>query len=166
LTGAGLLLRTVQGRKVYFRANQEAPILPELQGLFAKTAGLTDVLREALAPLSARVLVAFLFGSAARGELKASSDIDLLVVGDAPFQDVVASLAGAQEPSTSSCFASRSDIPRISTSCKCGQHPLAPWLTRFGLHFCSNVTWCRAGVSHSVEVTAERWVNGIMVPAE
>lgn len=97
LTGAGLLLRTVQGRQVYFRANRAAPIFPELQGLFAKTAGLTDLLREALAPLGERVSVAFVLGSAARGELKASSDIDLLVVGDAPFQDVVASLTGAQE---------------------------------------------------------------------
>jgi predicted nucleotidyltransferase len=97
LTAAGLLRRTVQGRQVYFQANREAPIFPELQGLFAKTAGLADVLREALAPLGGRVLVAFVFGSAARGELRASSDIDLLVVGDAPFQRVVASLAGAQE---------------------------------------------------------------------
>ncbi|HAM44951.1 MAG TPA: ArsR family transcriptional regulator [Propionibacteriaceae bacterium] len=97
LTGAGLLLRTVQGQQVYFQANREAPIFPELQGLFAKTAGLTNLLREALAPLGERVLVAFVFGSAARGELRAGSDIDLLVVGDAPFQDVVASLAGAQE---------------------------------------------------------------------
>lgn len=38
LTGAGLLLRTVQGRQVYFQANRSAPIFPELQGLFAKTA--------------------------------------------------------------------------------------------------------------------------------
>ena len=97
LTAAGLLRRTVQGRQVYFQANREAPIFPELQGLFAKTAGLTDVLREALATLGRRVNVAFVFGSAARGELRASSDVDLLVVGDAPFQDVVASLARAQE---------------------------------------------------------------------
>jgi predicted nucleotidyltransferase len=97
LTGAGLLLRTVRGQQVYFQAHREAPIFPELQGLFAKTAGLTDLLREALAPLGERVLVAFVFGSAARGELRAASDIDLLVAGDAPFQDVVASLAGAQE---------------------------------------------------------------------
>ena len=97
LTDAGLLRRTVQGRQVYFQANREAPIFPELQGLFAKTAGLTDVLREALAPLGERVLVAFVFGSAARGELRAASDIDLLVVGDAPFQDVVGALSGAQE---------------------------------------------------------------------
>ena len=85
LTGAGLLLRTVQGQQVYFQANRAAPIFPELQGLFAKTAGLTDLLREALAPLGERVLVAFVFGSAARGELRTASDIDLLVVGDAPF---------------------------------------------------------------------------------
>ena len=70
LTAAGLLRRTVQGRQVYFQANREAPIFPELQGLFAKTAGLTDVLREALAPLGERVLVSFVFGSAARGELR------------------------------------------------------------------------------------------------
>jgi predicted nucleotidyltransferase len=97
LTTAGLLHRTVQGRQVYFQANREAPIFPELQGLFAKTAGLTDVLREALVPLGERVLVAFVFGSAARGELRAASDIDLLVVGDGSFQDVVEALATAQE---------------------------------------------------------------------
>jgi predicted nucleotidyltransferase len=97
LTAAGLLRRTVQGRQVYFQANREAPIFPELRGLFAKTAGLVDVLRDALAALGDRVRVAFVFGSGARGELRASSDIDLLVVGDAPFSDVVGALARAQE---------------------------------------------------------------------
>lgn len=96
LTGAGLVRRTVQGRQVYFQANQEAAIFPELQGLFAKTAGLVDLLRQALAPLGTGVQMAFVFGSAARGELRASSDIDLLVVGEASFQDVVAALTAAQ----------------------------------------------------------------------
>jgi predicted nucleotidyltransferase len=97
LTSAGLLRRTVQGRQVYFQANREAPIFPELQGLFAKTAGLVDVLREGLASLGKEIVVAFVFGSAARGELRPASDVDLLVVGNAPFQDVVGALAGAQE---------------------------------------------------------------------
>lgn len=97
LTSAGILRRTVQGRQVYFQANREAPIFPELQGLFAKTAGLADVLRDALASLGKRIVVAFVFGSAARGELRPASDIDLLVVGDATFQDVVGALAHAQE---------------------------------------------------------------------
>ncbi|MGH7265109.1 MAG: ArsR/SmtB family transcription factor, partial [Candidatus Rokuibacteriota bacterium] len=66
LTRAGLLRRTVQGRQVYFQANRESPIFPELQALFLKTAGVADLLREALAPVTDRVRVAFVFGSAAR----------------------------------------------------------------------------------------------------
>lgn len=97
LTRAGLLRRTVQGRQVYFQANRESPIFPELQALFLKTAGVADVLREALEPVAARVLVAFVFGSAARGELRADSDIDLLVVGDVRFESVVTALAEAQK---------------------------------------------------------------------
>ncbi|MGH7392937.1 MAG: nucleotidyltransferase domain-containing protein [Candidatus Rokuibacteriota bacterium] len=97
LTRAGLLRRTVQGRQVYFQANRESPIFRELQAVFLKTVGVADVLREALAPIADRVLVAFVFGSAARGELRADSDIDLLVVGDAPFESVAGALAEAQE---------------------------------------------------------------------
>ncbi len=37
LTAAGLVVREVRGNQVYFQANREAPIFPELQGLFAKT---------------------------------------------------------------------------------------------------------------------------------
>lgn len=96
LTRAALLRRTVQGRQVYFRANHESPIFPELQAIFLKTAGVADVLREALRPVAARVLVAFVFGSAARGELRADSDIDLLVVGDLSFESVADALAEAQ----------------------------------------------------------------------
>ncbi len=96
LTAAGLLRRTVEGRQVYFQANRDAPIFPELQGLFAKTAGLSDLLREGLVSLGTKALVAFVFGSAPRGELRAASDIDLLVIGDATFQDVVRALAKVQ----------------------------------------------------------------------
>jgi DNA-binding transcriptional ArsR family regulator len=71
LTAAGLVRRTAQGRQVYFQANRESPIFPELRGLFAKTAGLIDRLREGLASLGDRVQIAFVFGSAARGELAA-----------------------------------------------------------------------------------------------
>src|SRR5262249_44238773 len=51
LTAAGLVRRDVRGRQVYFQANREAAIFPELQGLFAKTAGLVNILREGLMPL-------------------------------------------------------------------------------------------------------------------
>ncbi|MGH7321608.1 MAG: nucleotidyltransferase domain-containing protein [Candidatus Rokuibacteriota bacterium] len=96
LTRAGLLRRTVQGRQVYFQANRASPIFPELHALFLKTAGMVDVLREALAPVAARVLVAFVFGSAARGALRADSDLDVLLVGEVPFESVASALAEAQ----------------------------------------------------------------------
>jgi uncharacterized protein len=96
LTAAGLVHRDVRGKQVYFQANREAAIFPELQGLFAKTAGLVGILREALMPLAGRVQAAFVFGSAARGELRASSDVDLMVVGEASFGDVVAAVRGAE----------------------------------------------------------------------
>ncbi|PYR40783.1 MAG: DNA polymerase subunit beta, partial [Acidobacteria bacterium] len=40
------------------------------------------MLRDALRPLARRILAAFVFGSAARNELRNDSDIDLLLVGD------------------------------------------------------------------------------------
>jgi uncharacterized protein len=96
LTRAGLLRRSVRGRQVYFQANRESPLFPDLQAIFLKTAGVADVLREALAPVADRVRVAFVFGSAARGELRVGSDIDLLIVGDVPFESVAHALADAQ----------------------------------------------------------------------
>jgi predicted nucleotidyltransferase len=97
LTAAGLVRRDVRGKQVYFQANQQAAIFPELRALFAKTAGLVDILREALMPIANHVNAAFVFGSAARGELHASSDIDFLVIGDVSFGDVVASVKRAEE---------------------------------------------------------------------
>jgi predicted nucleotidyltransferase len=97
LTASGLVRREVRGKQVYFQANQKAAIFPELQGLFAKTVGLVDILRESLTPLADHVRAAFVFGSAARGELHASSDVDLLVVGDVSFGDVITAIQGAEK---------------------------------------------------------------------
>lgn len=97
LTRGGLLTRTVRGRQVYFQANASSPIYAEVQQILLKTAGLTDVLREALAALVDRIRVALVFGSAARGQLRSQSDIDLLVLGDVTFSEVAHAVARAQE---------------------------------------------------------------------
>lgn len=97
LSRAGLLRRTTQGRQVHFQANRDAATFSELWALLLKTAGLVDVLREALAPLGDQIRVAFVFGSAARGELRADSDVDLFVIGDAPFDVVAPALIPSQE---------------------------------------------------------------------
>lgn len=40
---------------VYYQANPDCPFFPELRGLLLKTAGLVDVLRDALKPLAAKI---------------------------------------------------------------------------------------------------------------
>ena len=96
LVDAGLIGRTAEGSHVYFQANKASPIFVELQAILRKTSGLVDVIREALALLSDRVTAAFVYGSAARGEMRADSDVDVLVVGDASFSDVASALGDAQ----------------------------------------------------------------------
>ena len=82
LTDTGIIIREVQGRQVYYRANAQCPIFNELKSIVRKTFGMADVLRESLAPLADKIAVAFVYGSMADGEATSASDVDLLVVGN------------------------------------------------------------------------------------
>lgn len=84
LTNAGLILREVDGRQIYFTANPGSPVFEEVRGLVTKTIGMHEVIRLALADLAERrlILSAFLYGSAATGRDRPESDVDLMVVGD------------------------------------------------------------------------------------
>lgn len=81
LTDTGIIIREVQGRQVYYRANKNCPIYTELKSIVTKTFGMADILREEIAPLARKIATAFVYGSMASGEATASSDIDLVVVG-------------------------------------------------------------------------------------
>ena len=96
LSSVRILSRYVRGRTAFYQANRECPIFPELHSLVLKTAGVVEVLRAALAPLADRISVAFVFGSVARSEPKAASDIDLLVVGPVSFGAVAEAVSGIQ----------------------------------------------------------------------
>jgi predicted nucleotidyltransferase len=78
LTDAGLIKRSAVGSQVFYQANQEHPEFQELRALLAKTTGVFQMLKSALAPLSSRINLAFVYGSVARGEEKAASDIDVI----------------------------------------------------------------------------------------
>ena len=97
LTNAGIIRRTMRGRQVYYQANPECPIFPELRSMLIKTAGVGDVLRTALAPLADRINIAFIYGSVARGKERRGSDVDVLVVGNVTFAEVGAALGRAQK---------------------------------------------------------------------
>jgi predicted nucleotidyltransferase len=97
LADAGIIRRTVRGRQVHFQPNPDSPIFTELKSLIVKTVGLGDVLRHALSPMENLIRIALIFGSMARGEESQRSDIDLLIVGDVSFSDVVMNLQAAQK---------------------------------------------------------------------
>lgn len=82
LTASGLVTVERIGRQTHYRANSHSPVFEELTSLIRKTIGLVDPLRAVLEPLRDRILLACVYGSVARGEAKAGSDIDLLVVSD------------------------------------------------------------------------------------
>jgi DNA-binding transcriptional ArsR family regulator len=97
MTELGLLLRQEVGRQVHYRANTQSPVFDELAGLLRKTAGLVDVLRDALAPVADQIDYAFVYGSMASGAEHAHSDVDVMVVGKIGFGDAVQVLSVAQD---------------------------------------------------------------------
>ena len=92
----GLVIRSSQGNQVLYRANPRSPVFAELRSLIAKTVGAHDTLRSSLVRLGSRVRVAFVYGSLARQEEVSDSDVDLMVLGEASFSEVVAALSPAQ----------------------------------------------------------------------
>ncbi len=97
LVRAGILLKTREANLAYFQANRASPIFQELRGLIQKTAGIAALLRTALLPLADSIERAFLYGSVARGEETSESDVDLMIIGDISFFDVVSVVSPLQE---------------------------------------------------------------------
>jgi len=92
-------LDLVKGRKdsnrIYYRANRDSPLYPEIRNLVIKTTGIVQVLRERMK--DQRLSVAFVFGSIAVGEESAGSDVDILVIGEIGFRDLSELLSGCSE---------------------------------------------------------------------
>jgi predicted nucleotidyltransferase len=96
LTQLGLIERSMLGKQVFYRANRNHPLFPEMRALVSKTVGLVPTLRSALAPLADRISAAFIYGSIARQEERAESDIDMMVVGRAKLEDILGNLGNIE----------------------------------------------------------------------
>ena len=96
LEAAGLVTAKRLGNQKHYQANAAAPVFEELRGLILKTSGLADVLRAALAPHAQAISAAFVYGSVAKKQDTAASDIDLMVISDSlSYADLFASLEDA-----------------------------------------------------------------------
>lgn len=97
LTESGLLLRSEQGNQVRYQANRGCLLFDDLAAIFRKTHGVVPALREALSPLADDIAAAWVFGSVAKGTEGEGSDIDLLVLGELGFAELVRAIHPAQD---------------------------------------------------------------------
>lgn len=82
LLASGLITVRQVGNQKHYQANEASPVFRELRSIVLKTTRLVDPLLAALRPLRRQIELAFVYGSVARGEETAASDVDLLVVSD------------------------------------------------------------------------------------
>jgi predicted nucleotidyltransferase len=99
LQRSGLVAARTDGNRTYYRAVSEHPAFADLRAAVMKTMGLGVELSAALAGLGGAVTLAFIYGSLARGNDVAESDVDVLIVGSATRRDVAAALADAARSS-------------------------------------------------------------------
>jgi predicted nucleotidyltransferase len=83
LAQSGLLTITRIGNQKHYQANARAPIFHELCSIVIKSFGVADKIRQALQSLASPIACAFIYGSFAKGEFHAGSDIDIMIVSDA-----------------------------------------------------------------------------------
>jgi predicted nucleotidyltransferase len=98
LVQSGLVTVRPVGNQKHYQANPDSPIFAELSGIARKTVGLAEPLRDALAPLAAKIHAAFVFGSIAKQTDTAASDIDLMIISDTlEYGDTFLALQAAAE---------------------------------------------------------------------
>jgi predicted nucleotidyltransferase len=97
LASAGLLFETGEGNRKYYQADRQASVFPDLRALLLKTAGLGGLLSRHIEDRRGSIAVAILFGSIARGTDTASSDVDLMVIGDVTGREISPLLASPKE---------------------------------------------------------------------
>lgn len=80
LLGMQLVSARRSGNRLYYRANAEHPLYPDIRSMVLKTSGLGDYLKERFS-IREDITTAFVFGSMASGEERSTSDIDLMIIG-------------------------------------------------------------------------------------
>jgi predicted nucleotidyltransferase len=97
LVQSGILEQRRDGRRTYFKAETRSPIFRDLRSIFEKTVGLVPTLRIALQPFDDKIASAFVYGSVARRGERATSDVDLMVIGNVGLAELAPSLRKAEK---------------------------------------------------------------------
>src|ERR1700731_1094106 len=76
----GLFRSEISGRQKYFQLNRAYPLFSEVRGIVTKTVGAVPLLAQSLKGVPG-IEEAYLYGSFARNQQHAASDMDVLVIG-------------------------------------------------------------------------------------
>lgn len=95
LVGIGLIMKSPQGNRYYYKVNTGCSIYPELKSVFLKTVGLFSILKAHLSNKE-DIGVAFVYGSYAKDQENSMSDIDLMVIGQISSRRLSSILAEAK----------------------------------------------------------------------
>ena len=98
LAESGLATVFWVGNQKHYQANRDSPLFHELCSIIRKTVGLKDPVRAALQAVSEQITLALIYGSIAKRQETAASDIDLLLVSDAlTLEEAYTALAPAEK---------------------------------------------------------------------
>jgi predicted nucleotidyltransferase len=98
LTRSGLVTVRAVGNQRHYQANPDSPLFSELCGIAQKTTGLAEPLKEALERFEQQIEAAFVFGSVAKRQDAAGSDIDVMLISDeVSYGDVFSALEAASK---------------------------------------------------------------------
>lgn len=79
LESLGIITKSIQGNRIYYKVNKNCPIFKDLKNILFKSVGIAQVLKENLK--NNNIQIAFIYGSYAKGKENLVSDIDLMVIG-------------------------------------------------------------------------------------
>jgi predicted nucleotidyltransferase len=88
LESEGLFRSEISGRQKYFQLNRQYPLFDEVRRIVGKTIGAVTVIRESLKKIEG-IDEAYLYGSFAKNQQDAASDVDVLVIG-VPREEILA----------------------------------------------------------------------------
>lgn len=84
----GLFHSEASGRQKYFQLNRKYPLFAEVRSIVEKTVGAAPLIAQSLRRIDG-IVQAYLYGSFARNQQDAASDIDVLIIGT-PREEILA----------------------------------------------------------------------------
>lgn len=91
-----LIKKRRDGNRLYYQANKEHPLYSDIRNIVLKTIGLVDIIQDKLKE-TRDIKIAFVFGSIARHDEKAQSDVDVMIIGKIGLRKVTTLLSGISE---------------------------------------------------------------------